>query len=103
MEEENKQLLNDEKDKEEVKPKPQTEEEEEAKSEAPKKASGGGGGGGGGGGWGGWGFSTLSVFSDLQKAAEEISRNVRIHISPLSLMSNSLFLFIFFGEIRVYS
>ena len=83
MEEENKQLLNDEKDKEEVKPKPQTE-EEEAKSEAPKKASGGGGGGGGGG-WGGWGFSTLSVFSDLQKAAEEISRNVRIHISPLSL------------------
>ncbi|KAJ4815068.1 BAT2 domain protein [Rhynchospora pubera] len=29
-------------------------------------------GGGGGGGWGGWGFS---VFSDLQKAAEEISRN----------------------------
>ncbi|KAL8097030.1 hypothetical protein AgCh_030207 [Apium graveolens] len=28
---------------------------------------------GGGGGWGGWGFS--SVFSDLQKAAEEISRN----------------------------
>ena len=82
MEEENKQLLNDEKDKEEVKPKPQTE-EEEVKSEAPKKASGGGGGGGGG--WGGWGFSTLSVFSDLQKAAEEISRNVRIHISPLSL------------------
>ncbi|KAK4562956.1 hypothetical protein RGQ29_005438 [Quercus rubra] len=71
MEEENKQLLKDEKDKEEVKPKPQTE-EEEAKSEAPKKASGGGGGGGG---WGGWGFSTLSVFSDLQKAAEEISRN----------------------------
>ncbi|KAM3742980.1 hypothetical protein ACB098_07G109900 [Castanea mollissima] len=72
MEEENKQLLNDEKDKEAVKPKPKTE-EEEAKSEAPKKASGGGGGGGGG--WGGWGFSTLSVFSDLQKAAEEISRN----------------------------
>lgn len=32
-------------------------------------------GGGGGGGWGGWGFSPLSVFSDLQKAAEEISRN----------------------------
>ncbi|KAF8013642.1 hypothetical protein BT93_I1488 [Corymbia citriodora subsp. variegata] len=28
-----------------------------------------------GGGWGGWGFSPLSVFSDLQKAAEEISRN----------------------------
>ena len=81
MEEENKQLLNDEKDKEAVKPKPQTEEEEEeeAKSEAPKKASGGGGG------WGGWGFSNLSVFSDLQKAAEEISRNVRIHNAPHSL------------------
>ncbi|XP_072972024.1 uncharacterized protein [Typha angustifolia] len=29
----------------------------------------------GGGGWGGWGISSLSVFSDLQKAAEEISRN----------------------------
>lgn len=34
-------------------------------------------GGGGGGGWGGgWGFSPLSILSDLQKAAEEISRNV---------------------------
>ena len=76
MEEENKQLLNDERDKEAVKSKPQTEEEEEeeAKSKAPKKASGGGDGGGGGGGWG---FSTLSVFSDLQKATEEISRNVQ--------------------------
>ena len=72
MEEENKQLLNDERDKEAVKSKPQTE-EEEVKSEAPKKASGGGDGGGGGG----WGFSTLSVFSDLQKATEEISRNVQ--------------------------
>ncbi|KAI3774753.1 hypothetical protein L1987_49315 [Smallanthus sonchifolius] len=30
--------------------------------------------GGGGGGWG-WSFSPLSVLSDLQKAAEEISRN----------------------------
>ncbi|KAK1300531.1 hypothetical protein QJS10_CPB13g00183 [Acorus calamus] len=29
----------------------------------------------GSGGWGGWGISSLSVFSDLQKAAEEISRN----------------------------
>ena len=74
MEEENKQLLNDERDKEAVKSKPQTEEEEEAKSKAPKKASGGGDGGGGGGGWG---FSTLSVFSDLQKATEEISHNVQ--------------------------
>ena len=73
MEEENKQLLNDERDKEAVKSKPQTEEEEEAKSKAPKKASGGGDGGGGGG----WGFSTLSVFSDLQKATEEISHNVQ--------------------------
>ncbi|CAN1278351.1 hypothetical protein LINPERPRIM_LOCUS16615 [Linum perenne] len=36
------------------------------------------GGGGGGGGWGGWGgFSPFTVLSDLQKAAEEISRNVR--------------------------
>ena len=82
MEEENKQLLNGERDKEAIKPKPQTEEEEEeeeeeAKSEAPKKASGGGDGGGGGGGWGDWGFSTLSIFSDLQKATEEISRNVQ--------------------------
>ena len=75
MEEENKQLLNDERDKEAVKSKPQTEEEEEeAKSKAPKKASGGGDGGGGGGGGG---FSTLSVFSDLQKATEEISHNVQ--------------------------
>ena len=73
MEEENKQLLNDERDKEAVKPKPQTE-EEEVKSEAPKKASGGGDGGEGGGGWG---FSTLSVFSNLQKATEEISHNVQ--------------------------
>lgn len=38
----------------------------------------GGAGGGGGGGWGGWGLSSLSVFSDLQKAAEEISRSVRL-------------------------
>lgn len=40
------------------------------------KADTSGGGGGGGGGWGGWGFSPLSLLSDLQKAAEEISRNV---------------------------
>ena len=75
MGEENKQLLNDERDKEAVKSKPQTEEEEEeAKSKAPKKASGGGDGGEGGGGWG---FSTLSVFSNLQKATKEISHNVQ--------------------------
>ncbi|XP_020242927.1 uncharacterized protein LOC109821145, partial [Asparagus officinalis] len=30
---------------------------------------------GGGGGWGGWGFSSFTVLSDLQKAAEEISKN----------------------------
>ncbi|XP_065003947.1 uncharacterized protein LOC135636240 [Musa acuminata AAA Group] len=33
------------------------------------------GGGGGGGGWGGWGISSFSMFSDLHKAAEEISKN----------------------------
>ncbi|XP_022931612.1 uncharacterized protein LOC111437779 [Cucurbita moschata] len=48
-------------------------EEESGVNEAPPKS--GGGGGGGGGGWGGWGFSAFSVLSDLQKAAEEISRN----------------------------
>ena len=47
------------------------EEESGVKEEAPSKSSGGGGGG-----WGGWGFSAFSVLSDLQKAAEEISRNV---------------------------
>ncbi|PIA52381.1 hypothetical protein AQUCO_01000328v1 [Aquilegia coerulea] len=30
---------------------------------------------GGGGGWGGWGLPRFAVLSDLQKAAEEISRN----------------------------
>jgi hypothetical protein len=29
-------------------------------------------------GWGGWGFSAFSVLSDLQKKAEEISRNVSL-------------------------
>lgn len=38
-----------------------------------------------GGGWGGWGFSPLSVLSDLQKAAEEISRNVLENFSLLSI------------------
>lgn len=42
---------------------------QQAEAEAPAANSGGGWGGG-------WGFS--SVFSDLQKAAEEISRNVSI-------------------------
>lgn len=40
----------------------------------------------GGGGWGGWGFSPLSVFTDLQKAAQEISRNVSFD-SPHTLKS----------------
>ncbi|OAY25448.1 uncharacterized protein LOC110605319 [Manihot esculenta] len=31
-----------------------------------------------GGGWGGWGFSASSVLADLQKAAEEISRNASV-------------------------
>lgn len=44
-------------------------------------------GGGGKGGWGGWGISSLSVFSDLQKAAEEISRHVRVCCSFLSPLS----------------
>ncbi|OVA10523.1 hypothetical protein BVC80_8985g60 [Macleaya cordata] len=50
-----------------------------AKKEPEEAAEKKGGGGGGGGGWGGWGISTFSVLSDLQKAAsvaaEEISRN----------------------------
>ncbi|PON56990.1 hypothetical protein PanWU01x14_177200 [Parasponia andersonii] len=33
---------------------------------------------GGGSGWGGWGFSPFLVLSDLQKAAEEISRNAAV-------------------------
>lgn len=42
-------------------------------------------------GWGGWGFSAFSVLSDLQKKAEEISRNVSLlffitqSFSPLSI------------------
>ncbi|VVA15238.1 PREDICTED: ZEAMMB73_Zm00001d033932 [Prunus dulcis] len=63
MEEEDKQPLKEEKsllqeEKEEAK------KAEAAEAEASPAKSGG---------WGGWGFS--SVFSDLQKAAEEISRN----------------------------
>lgn len=37
------------------------------------------------GGWGGWGFSPFSVLSDLQKAAQEISRSVSFIHSVLSL------------------
>lgn len=51
------------------------EEDGGVKEEAPPKTSAGGGGG-----WGGWGFSAFSVLSDLQKAAEEISRNVCVSI-----------------------
>lgn len=66
MEEEDKQPLKEEKsllqeEKEEAK------KAEAAEAEASPAKSGG---------WGGWGFS--SVFSDLQKAAEEISRNVSV-------------------------
>ena len=38
------------------------------------------------GGWGGWGFSPLSVLSDLQKAAQEISRNVSFLLLRLLLL-----------------
>ncbi|KAE8008427.1 hypothetical protein FH972_004941 [Carpinus fangiana] len=68
MEEENKHSPKDERETEQEPLKANA--EEEAKSEAapapaPAPKSG----------WGGWGFSPLSVLSDLQKAAEEISRN----------------------------
>ncbi|CAD5173321.1 unnamed protein product, partial [Musa acuminata subsp. malaccensis] len=50
------------------------EEEEEGRKSPPKnreeKPQGGGGGG-----WGSWGISSFSMFSELQKAAEDISRN----------------------------
>lgn len=52
------------------------EEEKEAQEEAPPPPAAAADPPNSGGGWGGWGFSPLSVFSDLQKAAEEISRNV---------------------------
>ena len=62
--EEDKQPLKEEK----TPPQQEEKGEAEAEAEAPPAKSGGG--------WGGWGFS--SVFTDLQKAAEEISRNVSI-------------------------
>lgn len=40
----------------------------------------------GGGGWGGWGFS---IFSDLSKAAEEISRNVNPIVTFLLLLKHT--------------
>lgn len=54
-----------------------TEVDEKAPPQPPSKSEGGGGGG-----WGGWGFS---IFNDLQKAAEEISRNVNTFLSSLLL------------------
>jgi hypothetical protein len=48
-----------------------------------------------GGGWGGWGFS---VFSDLSKAAEEISRNVSPIVTfSLPLKHTLIILFVFFA------
>ncbi|XP_059451042.1 uncharacterized protein LOC132181827 [Corylus avellana] len=64
MEEENKHSPKDEKETEQEPLKENA--KEEAKSEAAQAPKSG---------WGGWGFSPLSVLSDLQKAAEEISRN----------------------------
>lgn len=77
MEEENKHSPKDEKETEQQPLKASS--EEGAKSEAPKS------------GWGGWGFSPLSVLSDLQKAAEEISRNVRILLLTFPLSSVFIF------------
>lgn len=58
-----------------------TEVDDKATPQLPAKSDAGGGGGG----WGGWGFS---IFSDLHKAAEEISRNV----NPIV----TFFVFLFF-------
>lgn len=66
--EEDKQPLKEEKTPPQQEEKGEAKTEAEAEAEAPPAKSGGG--------WGGWGFS--SVFTDLQKAAEEISRNVSI-------------------------
>lgn len=63
---------------EEIQPDVQEEEENKATEQpliSPKSS---------GGGWGGWGFSPLSVLTDLQNAAEEISRNVHTHTHSLS-------------------
>ncbi|CAL9072838.1 unnamed protein product [Musa acuminata var. zebrina] len=51
------------------------EEEEEEGRKSPPKNQEEKPQGGGGGGWGSWGISSFSMFSDLQKAAEDISRN----------------------------
>lgn len=50
-----------------------------------------------GGGWGGWGFS---IFSDLHKAAEEISRNVNPFVTILLFLKHTLIiLFLVFGNL----
>jgi hypothetical protein len=86
MEEENKHSPKDEREIEQEPLKANAEEEakpEAAPAPAPKS------------GWGGWGFSPLSVLSDLQKAAEEISRNVCILLLTFPL-SSFIYLFLFF-------
>lgn len=78
MEEENKHLPKDEKETEQEPLKANAEEiakSQAAPGPAPKS------------GWGGWGFSPLSVLSDLQKAAEEISRSVRVLLLTFPLSS----------------
>ncbi|XP_024021238.1 uncharacterized protein LOC21409644 isoform X1 [Morus notabilis] len=58
-------------------------ETEKKESTAPPQKSGGGGG------WGGWGFSPFSVLSDLQKAAEEISRNAAVAAKGIADLQNA--------------
>ncbi|XP_065856326.1 uncharacterized protein [Euphorbia lathyris] len=65
--EDNKNLPTEEEDKQPL----QTQQNQESPSPPPQTNSNGGG-------WGGWGFSPFSVLSDLQKAAEEISRNAAV-------------------------
>lgn len=73
---------------------PQTEQKQEPPPPPPQAKSSGGGG------WGGWGFSPFSVLTDLQKAAEEISRNVRfiIYGSPFFFGSIQIRVWIYFGR-----
>ena len=92
MEEENKHSPKDEREIEQEPPKANAEEEakpEAAPAPAPKT------------GWGGWGFSPLTVLSDLQKAAEEISRNVRILLLTFPLFFYLLYLFFYFSNDRL--
>jgi len=51
-------------------------------------------------GWGGWGFSAFSVLSDLQKKAEEISRNLILFFFFLSLSHSLPFFFFYHSVIR---